>query len=159
MVDEEDKDLNFIVNSTIKKVTSDIDNTKFNTAISSIMILVNEIYKAQKLSREDYKKLILIISPFAPHIANELYEIMGYGENIENEKWPEADEKAMVLNEIEIPVQINGKMRGIVKVSTEITEAELVDVVKSSEDISKHLTDNIVKVIYVPKKILNIICK
>ena len=159
VVDEEVKDLKFIVNSTIKKVTSDIDNTKFNTAISSIMILVNEIYKAQKLSREDYKKLILIISPFAPHIANELYEIMGYGDNIENEKWPEADEKAMVLNEIEIPVQINGKMRGVVKVSTEITEAELVEVVKSNEDISKHLTDNIVKVIYVPKKILNIICK
>jgi len=159
VVDEEVKELNFIVNSTIKKVTSDIDNTKFNTAISSIMILVNEIYKAQKLSREDYKKLILIISPFAPHIANELYEIMGYGDNIENEKWPEADEKAMVLNEIEIPVQINGKMRGVVKVSTEITEAELVEVVKSNEDISKHLTDNIVKVIYVPKKILNIICK
>ena len=159
VVDEEVKDLNFIVNSTIKKVTNDIDNTKFNTAISSIMILVNEIYKAQKLSREDYKKLILIISPFAPHIANELYEIMGYGENIENEKWPEADEKAMVLNEIEIPVQINGKMRGVVKVSTEITETELIEVVKSNEDISKHLTDNIVKVIYVPKKILNIICK
>lgn len=159
VVEGEVKDLNFIVNSTIKKVTSDIDSTKFNTAISSIMILVNEIYKVQKLSREDYKKLILIISPFAPHIANELYEIMGYGDNIENEKWPEADEKAMVLNEIEIPVQINGKMRGVVKVSTDITESELVDVVKSNEDISKHLTENIVKVIYVPKKILNIICK
>ena len=156
---EEVKDLNFIVNSTIKKVTNDIDNTKFNTAISSIMILVNEMYKVGKLSREDYKNLILIISPFAPHIANELYEVMGYGENIENEKWPVADEKAMVLNEIEIPVQINGKMRGVVKVSTEITESELVDVVKSNEDISKHLTENIVKVIYVPKKILNIIVK
>jgi leucyl-tRNA synthetase len=159
VVNEEVKDLNFIVNSTIKKVTNDIDNTKFNTAISSIMILVNEMYKVGKLSREDYKNLILIISPFAPHIANELYEVMGYGENIENEKWPVADEKAMVLNEIEIPVQINGKMRGVVKVSTEITESELVDVVKSNEDISKHLTENIVKVIYVPKKILNIICK
>jgi leucyl-tRNA synthetase len=159
VVNEEVKDLNFIVNSTIKKVTNDIDNTKFNTAISSIMILVNEMYKIGKLSREDYKNLILIISPFAPHIANELYEVMGYGENIENEKWPVADEKAMVLNEIEIPVQINGKMRGVVKVSTEITESELVDVVKSNEDISKHLTENIVKVIYVPKKILNIICK
>ena len=159
VVDTEVKELNFITNSTIKKVTSDIDNTKFNTAISSIMILVNEIYKVGKLSHADYKNLLLIISPFAPHIANELFEVMGYGENIENEKWPVADEKAMVLNEIEIPVQINGKMRGVVKVATDITENELVEVVKSSEEISKHLTENIVKVIYVPKKILNIICK
>ena len=153
------KDLNFIVNSTIKKVSSDIDNTKFNTAISSIMILVNEIYKVGKLSKDDYKKLILIISPFAPHIANELYEVMGYGENIENEAWPVADEKAMILNEMEIPVQINGKMRGVVKVSTDISQDELVEVVKSNEEISKHITGNIVKVIYVPKKILNIISK
>ena len=157
--DDEVKELSFIVNSTIKKVTNDIDNTKFNTAISSIMILVNEIYKAGKLSHSDYKNLLLIISPFAPHLSNEIYEAMGYGENIENEKWPVADEKAMVLNEIEIPVQINGKMRGLVKVSTDITQDELVEVVKASEEISKHLTGNIVKVIYVPKKILNIISK
>ena len=157
--EDEVKELSFIVNSTIKKVTNDIDNTKFNTAISSIMILVNEIYKVGKLSHSDYKNLLLIISPFAPHISNEIYEAMGYGENIENEKWPVADEKAMVLNEIEIPVQINGKMRGLVKVSTDITQDELVEVVKASEEISKHLTGNIVKVIYVPKKILNIISK
>ena len=157
--DDEVKELSFIVNSTIKKVTNDIDNTKFNTAISSIMILVNEIYKVGKLSHSDYKNLLLIISPFAPHLSNEIYEAMGYGENIENEKWPVADEKAMVLNEIEIPVQINGKMRGLVKVSTDITQDELVEVVKASEEISKHLTGNIVKVIYVPKKILNIISK
>ena len=157
--EDEVKELSFIVNSTIKKVTNDIDNTKFNTAISSIMILVNEIYKVGKLSHSDYKNLLLIISPFAPHLSNEIYEAMGYGENIENEKWPVADEKAMVLNEIEIPVQINGKMRGLVKVSTDITQDELVEVVKASEEISKHLTGNIVKVIYVPKKILNIISK
>ena len=159
VIDEDVNDLSFILNSTIKKVTYDIDNTKFNTAISSIMILVNEIYKVGKLSKQDYKILILLISPFAPHLANELYELMSYGNNLENEVWPVADEKAMVLNEIEIPVQINGKMRGVVKVPTDISQDELVEVVKSSEDISKHLTGNIVKVIYVPKKILNIISK
>ena len=155
----ETDELKFVLHSTIKKVTSDIDNTKFNTAISSIMILVNEIYKANKLTLDEYKTLILLVSPFAPHLANELFEIMGFGENIENEKWPVADESAMVLNEIEIPVQINGKVRGVVKVPVDITQENLVETAKSNGDISKYITGNVVKVIYVPKKILNLIVK
>ena len=153
------KDLEFIMNSTIKKVSSDIENMKFNTAISAIMILVNEIYKVNKLTNDEYKKLILLVSPFAPHIANELFEIMGYGENIESSNWPEIDEKALVLSEIEIPVQVNGKVRGVIKVNADATQEEIVEVSKSNEEISKHLAGNIVKVIYVPKKILNIIVK
>lgn len=155
----ETEELKFVLNSTIKKVTSDIDNTKFNTAISSIMILVNEIYKANKLTNDEYKKLLLLVSPFAPHMANELYETMGYAKNIENEKWPTADESAMVLSEIEIPVQVNGKVRGVLKVPADITENELVETAKANADISKYITGNIVKTIYVPKKILNIIAK
>lgn len=155
----ETDELKFVLHSTIKKVTSDIDNTKFNTAISSIMILVNEIYKANKLTLDEYKTLILLVSPFAPHLANELFEIMGFGKNIENEKWPVADESAMVLNEIEIPVQINGKVRGVVKVPADITQENLVETAKSNGDISKYITGNVVKVIYVPKKILNLIVK
>ena len=153
------KDLEFIMNSTIKKVSSDIENMKFNTAISAIMILVNEIYKVNKLTNDEYKKLILLVSPFAPHIANELFETMGYGENIESSNWPEIDEKALVLSEIEIPVQVNGKVRGVIKVNADATQEEIVEVSKSNEEISKHLAGNIVKVIYVPKKILNIIVK
>ena len=152
-------ELKFILNSTIKKVTYDIDNTKFNTAISAIMILVNEIYKVNKLTKDEYKKLILLVSPFAPHLANELYECMGFGKDIENESWPVADEKAMVLSEMEIPVQVNGKMRGTIKVPVDITEEAVVEAAKNSEEISKHLAGNIVKTIYVPKKILNIIIK
>lgn len=155
----ETDELKFVLHSTIKKVTSDIDNTKFNTAISSIMILVNEIYKANKLTLDEYKTLILLVSPFAPHLANELFEIMGFGKNIENEKWPVADESAMVLNEIEIPVQINGKVRGVVKVPADITQENLVETAKSNGDISKYITGNVMKVIYVPKKILNLIVK
>ncbi|MBQ7917404.1 MAG: leucine--tRNA ligase [Clostridia bacterium] len=153
------KDLEFIMNSTIKKVSSDIENMKFNTAISAIMILVNEIYKVNKLTNDEYKKLILLVSPFAPHIANELFETMGYGENIESSNWPEIDEKALVLSEIEIPVQVNGKVRGVIKVNADATQEEIVEASKSNEEISKHLAGNIVKVIYVPKKILNIIVK
>ncbi len=155
----ETPELRFAINSAIKKVDSDMDNIKFNTAVSAIMILVNEIYKTNKLTNDEYKKLILLVSPFAPHLANELFEIMGYGENIESSSWPVVDETALVLDEIEIPVQVNGKMRGTIKVSAEASQDEIVESAKASEEISKHLEGNIVKVIYVPKKILNIIVK
>jgi leucyl-tRNA synthetase len=84
---------------------------------------------------------------------------MGYGEKIEDANWPTVDESALVLDEIEIPVQINGKMRGVVKVASTASENDILEAVKSTEDIAKHITGNIVKVIYVPKKILNIISK
>ena len=157
--DGETEELKFAVNSAVKKVSSDIDATKFNTAVSAIMILVNEIYKVGKLTNDEYKKVILLISPFAPHVANEIYETMGYGKDIENEAWPTVDESALVLNEIEIPVQVNGKVRGIVKVPAEVSQEEILNAAKANAEIAKHLTENIVKVIYVPKKILNIIVK
>ena len=157
--DGETKELKFAVNSAIKKVTSDMDSIKFNTAISAIMILVNEIYKVGKLTNDEYKKLILLISPFAPHIANELFETMGYGEKVEDATWPEVDESALVLDEIEIPVQVNGKVRAVVSVSAEASQDEVLEVAKANADVSKYLDGNIVKVIYVSKKILNIIVK
>ena len=155
----ETPELKFALNSAIKKVTSDIDATKFNTAISAIMILVNEIYKVNKLTNDEYKTLILLISPFAPHLANELFEVMGYGKQVEDASWPIADESALVLDEIEIPVQVNGKVRGVVKVSADANQDKIVEVAKENAEINKHLDGNIVKVIYVPKKILNIIVK
>lgn len=157
--DGETPELKFALNSAIKKVTSDIESTKFNTAISAIMILVNEIYKVNKITNDEYKTLILLISPFAPHLANELFEVMGYGKQIEDASWPIADESALVLDEIEIPVQVNGKVRGVIKVSAEANQDEILSVAKENTEISKHLDGNIVKVIYVPKKILNIIVK
>ena len=155
----ETPELKFAVNSAIKKVDYDMDNTKFNTAISAIMILVNEIYKVGKLTNDEYKKLLILVNPFAPHLANEIYETMGYGKDMENETWPVVDESALILDEIEIPVQVNGKMRGTIKVSADASQDEIVETAKESEEILKHITGNIVKVIYVPKKILNIIVK
>ncbi len=155
----ETPELKFAVNSAIKKVDQDTDNTKFNTAISAIMILVNEIYKVGKLTNDEYKKLLILVNPFAPHVANEIYETMGYGKDMENETWPVVDESALVLDEIEIPVQVNGKMRGTIKVSADASQDEILETAKASEEISKHLIGEIVKVIYVPKKILNIIVK
>ena len=156
--ENETKELRFVLNSTIKKVSTDIDSYKFNTAISAIMILVNEIYKVGKLSKEEYKKLILLISPFAPHIASELFERMNFG-SIENAKFPVADENALILNEIEMPVQINGKVRGTIKISVDETSENALEIVKANSDINKYITGEVVKVIYVPKKIINIIVK
>jgi leucyl-tRNA synthetase len=152
------KELAFALNSAIKKVSSDIDTTKFNTAVSAIMILVNEIYKVGKLTNDQYKALLLLISPFAPHIANEVFEVMGYGD-VEKQAWPVADESALVLDEIEMPVQINGKVRAVVKVSAEASQDAIVEVAKANEEVAKYITGDIVKGIYVPKKILNIIVK
>ena len=84
---------------------------------------------------------------------------MGLGSNFEDEKWPEVDESALVLNEIEMPVQVNGKVRGVVKVSADASQDDIMAVAKESAEIAKYLDGNIVKVIYVPKKILNIIVK
>jgi leucyl-tRNA synthetase len=155
----ETPELKFAINSAIKKVDYDMDNTKFNTAISAIMILVNEIYKVGKLTNDEYKKLLILVNPFAPHVANEIYEIMGYGKDMEKETWPVVDESALVLDEIEIPVQVNGKVRGVVKVSAEASQDDIMAAAKENAEISKYLDGNIVKVIYVPKKILNIIVK
>ena len=154
----ETSELKFAINSAIKKVTSDIDSTKFNTAISAIMILVNEIYRVNKLTVDEYKKLIVLISPFAPHIANELFEILG-DNNFENATWPTADESALVLDTINLPVQINGKMRGIVKVSSEANQDEIFEEIKKNPEIAKYLEGTIAKTIFVPKKIINIIVK
>lgn len=156
---EETAELKFAINKAIKKVGEDIDSTKFNTAISSIMILVNEIYKVQKLTNKEYKTLILLISPFAPHLANELFEVMGYGEKIEDAEWPAVDDSALVQKEIEIPVQVNGRVRGTVKVKAEASESEILETAKTNADISKYLTGTIIKVIYVQNKIMNVIVK
>ena len=157
--DGETPELQFAINTAVKKVSSDIDNTKFNTAISAIMILVNEISKVGKLTRDEYKKLILILSPFAPHIANELYVSLGYGDSLEKESWPEVNELALVQSTVTLPVQINGKVRGTVEVGKDATEEEIIGEAKKKEEINKYLTGNIVKVIYIKNKIVNLIVK
>lgn len=154
----ETQELKFVLNTTIKKVATDIDATKFNTAISSIMILVNEIYKVNKLTLDEYKKLILLISPFAPHLASELLSVLGFG-SLEEQSFPEVDESALELDEVEIPVQILGKVRGTIKVPVNASGEEVVLKAKENEDINKYITGEIVKTIYVPNKILNLIIK
>ena len=150
----ETKELKFAVNNAIKKVTTDIDATKFNTAISAVMILVNEVYKVGKITNAEYKTLITLISPFAPHLASELFEVMGYGK-YEDAVWPFVDEAALVLDEIEIPIQVNGKLRGKITVNRTASEDEIK--AKAVEEVKSYVEAGIKKIIYIPGRIFNIV--
>lgn len=149
-------DLDYAINHAIQKVTSDIDNIKFNTAIAEIMTCTNEIYKVNAIGRQQYKTLICLISPFAPHIAEELFEVCGFGK-FKDATWPVADQSKLVKNTLELPVQVNGKVRAVMQIAVGLSEDEVKAAAQSNPDVSKHLTGQIKKVIYVPGKILNFI--
>ena len=155
--DEYSKELEFSIHTAIKKVTQDINSTKFNTAIAGIMTLVNDIYKVNKINRAEYKTLLILLSPFAPHVVNELYEELNLGKNFEEEKWPEYNEEKLELTDIEIPVQVNGKLRGKVIATKDATQDELVSLATSNGEIAKYITGTPKKIIYVPGKIFNIV--
>ena len=149
-------ELNYAINHAVEKVTSDIDNIKFNTAVAEIMTCTNEIYKVGKISKNQYKTLVTLISPFAPHIAEELFEICKFG-SLRNATWPVADKNALVKTTIELPVQVNGKMRGTITINVDDSQDKILEFAKQNKDVARYLTTEIRKVIYVPKKILNII--
>ncbi len=167
-ITKEDKELLFVLNTTLKKVTEDVgDRFNFNTAISSIMELVNEMYKYKEgdninlpVLRKATNDLILMLSPFAPHLAEEMWEMMGKEGNLYVEKWPEYDERALVKDEVEIVMQINGKVKEKVQVPTNITKEEMEKIVFEM-DKTKELIEGktIVKVIAVPGKLVNIVVK
>lgn len=156
--DKFSSELSYAFNYAIKKVTNDINDIKFNTAVSALMTLCNEIYKNRKINREEFKTLLILLNPFAPHITEELWEINRFSPEFKNVSWPTYDEKALVKNVISLPVQINGKMRGTIEVSPSAGQEEILNLVKSDSVISKYLTEPIKKVILVPNRIINIIC-
>ncbi len=165
-----DKKLRFAVNSSIKKVTDDCNRFSFNTAISSIMEMVNAIYNyKENISKDSYngavikeaiRSLILLLYPFVPHITSELWEIAGYSTDISVENWPEPDAAALVVNEIEVVVQINGKVRDKLVISPDLTPNEMQELALSNEKV-KSLIDGkqVVKCIAVPKRLINIVVK
>ncbi len=153
--DKYSKELEFAVNTAIKKVGEDIESYKFNTAISAIMILVNEIYKVKSINKKEFETLLVILSPFAPHLCEELYT--KYFGSMKDAKWPKVDEKALETSEIELPVQVLGKVRGTIVVGKTAKESEVVAKAMENADIKRNVTGEIKKVVYVPGKILNII--
>ena len=146
--------LSYIFHASIQKITNDIDNIKFNTAVSQIMILVNEIYKVGTLNDKEFQTLLLLISPFAPHIAEELWHIMGYTPTFKDATWPTFDASVLEQSLVEIPVQVKGKIKCKLHVSKTATEAEVKEMLAKQ---SPELLENMKKFIYVPGRIVNII--
>ncbi len=157
-VQEEKKYSEFGIEKTIKKVTEDIENMKFNTAVSTLMIFANELGKLDSVSRDAYKKFLIILSPFAPHIAEELWSILGEKKSINLSAWPSFDENLIKDKEIKIVVQINGKVRIETIIQAESSEEEIKKQVISDENISKYLSGKEVKkIIYVKNRLINIV--
>lgn len=152
-----------VIHQTINKVSSDIEKEQqLNTAISAVMELVNTTYQyaymGDSVSKEAVETAVLLLSPFTPHICEELWEKSGHNGSVVDMPWPQADQNCLVEETVEIPVQVNGKMRGVVRVPANVTEAELRREIESDTKISAHLVNKkLVKFIYVPGKIANVI--
>ena len=145
---------------TIKKVTVDIEEMKFNTAIAALMSLLNEIEKSGSIARDEYRILILLTCPFAPHIAEELWETYGDGGLCSLAEWPSYDEDKCRESEIEIAVQVGGKLRSRLTVSANIAPADAVAAAKADERVAQSIKGKqIVRELYVPGKLVNIVVK
>ena len=147
----------------VKKVGEDLEAMAFNTAISAMMVFVNEAEAFAKdggLPREMLEKFVLCLAPFAPHLGEELWERLGHDKSLAYEPWPEYDAKALVESEIEIPVQVLGKLRGRIKVPVAATPAEMEAAAKANADVAKFLEGKtIVKVVAVPKRMVNFVVR
>ena len=150
-------DLETKMHQTIKKVSSDFENLKYNTAIAAMMSLINEFYKKNSITRGEYKTLLTLLNPVAPHITEELWQTAGFEGRLYQAAWPEYEEEKTVENVVEIGVQVNGKMRVTINVSKDETRENVIAMAK--EALGDKLTGNIVKEIYVPGRIVNIVVK
>ena len=156
---EDDKKILMTLHQTIKKVDEDISNRfGFNTAIAQMMILVNELTWVEKISKKTFETLIILLAPFAPHLAEEFREKLWNEFSIfDGKPRPEAEEKYLVQDTITMAVQVNGKVRWTIEVSKTATQDEVMEIVKNDEKISRNLVWEIKKVIYIPWKICNIV--
>ena len=159
--DEYSKELMSAMHKTVKKVSEDIEQMKYNTAIAALMTLLNKIYENGKINRAELKTLIILVNPFAPHVTEEMWANCGYGEMLAKDaKWPSFDEAKCVDSTVEIVVQINGKIRARLSVPTDIESDKAIALAKNDEGIAAALEGkNIIKEIYVKGKLVNIVAK
>lgn len=159
--DEYSKELMSAMHKTVKKVSEDIEQMKYNTAIAALMTLLNKIYENGKINRAELKTLIILVNPFAPHVTEEMWANCGYGEMLAKDaKWPSFDEAKCVDSTVEIVVQINGKIRARLSVPTDIESDKAIALAKKDEGIAAALEGkNIIKKIYVKGKLVNIVAK
>ncbi len=144
----------------IKKVGEDIEGLKMNTAIATLMALLNDIASCGKITRDEFKTFIILLNPFAPHITEELWTACGYEGMLNQTKWPEYDESKCVESTVEIVAQINGKIRGRFNIAVDISSEDAIALVKSDANIASEIAGKtIIKELYVPKKLVNIVVK
>ena len=160
-----DGDSNFekmetLIHQTIKKVSEDYENLKFNTAIAQLMTLLNEFNNLDKISKEQFKIFLILLNPVCPHITEEIWQRMGYEGYVHESIWPEYDESKTILDVIELPIQVNGKLRATVEINREASEDEVYEKAVKDDVVAKYLEGkNVVKKIYVKGRIFNIIVK
>ena len=159
VTDEEgySKDLETKMHQTIKKVSNDFESLKYNTGIAAMMALINDFYKKNSITKGELKTFITLLNPVAPHLTEEMWQVIGCEGRVYQQTWPEFDEAKTVESTVEIAVQINGKIKATIGIGKD--DAKDVVIAKAKEAISDKLTGNIVKEIYVPGRIVNIVMK
>jgi len=156
---EYSNNLESLIHKSIKKVTYDLTHMQYNTAVSTLMILVNNYEDANSITKKDYQTLLILLNPIAPHVTEELNESLGFSPICES-TWPEYDEDKTVDNEKEIGVQVNGKLRSSIKVAINESQEETKNKALNEENVKKHIEGKeVIKVIVVPGKIVNIVVK
>jgi leucyl-tRNA synthetase len=149
-----------LIHKTVKKVTEDLDGMRFNTAIAAMMEFVNEAMRQKPLPREAVEKLVLLLAPFAPHVAEELWQKLGHAESLARAPWPAFDPALTIDETIEVAVQVSGKTRGQVRVAPDAPQADVEAAARADAAIARHLEGKqLVKVVYVPRRILNFVAK
>lgn len=160
VVAENDGKLDKVYNETVKKVTEDYEKLSFNTAIAQMMIFINESYKATSIPREYVEGFVKLLNPIAPHMTEEIWSVLGHEETMTYEAWPTYDEAKLVSDTITIIAQVNGKLRGRIEVPATISKEEMQEVAMANENVQNFISGKeIVKVIAVPGKLVNIVVK
>ena len=154
------KEIEILINQTIKKVTDDYESLKYNTAIAALMSLLNEMRNIGKITKKDFKTYLILLNPVAPHLTEELWEEIGFEGELNQTSWPTYDEKKLEYDSIELPVQVNGKVRATIKISKNADQEDAVTNAENDQNVQKYIDGkDIFKVIYVPGKILNLLVK
>ncbi len=155
-----DKEPEFVtraLHKTIKKVTEDIETMRFNTAVAQMMTFVNQCQASDTITKDTFQRFLQILCPFAPHLANELAEQLGEKKMLEEGEWPEYDQELVVDELVNIAVQVNGKLRGEVQAAPDAIQDEVEDLAKADENVTKHIKDDVKKVVYVPGRLINFV--
>ena len=156
--DDYSKELEVSINQTIKKVSDDFENLKFNTAIAALMSLLNEMRALGKITKADFKTYITLLNPVAPHLTEELWQVAGFDGELNQTSWPKYDESKLSFDTIDLPVQVNGKVRGKITISKTASKEEALDLAAKENNVNSYIEGKeFRKVIYVPGKILNLV--